>query len=203
VATVSDLLARYAVEACRQRGLRVPEDVAVIGSGDDHPICLQPAPSLSSLDCGFKQVGFKAAEALDRMMDGRRLSGTIVRLDHLRIIPRRSTDVFAVEDPIVADALRYIAEHCHEPINVTDVVDHLPASRRSLERRFAKVLNRSVAQEINRMRVQRLERLLVESDDPLEVLAPRCGFSDTAQMRRNFFQCRGMNPSEFRAEHRS
>jgi LacI family transcriptional regulator len=203
VHAVSDLLARYAAEACRQRGLRVPEDVAVIGTGDELPICLRPAPSLSSVDCGYRQVGHQAAELLDRLMSGETLDDPLIRLDHLSVIPRHSTDVFAVSDSLVASALRYIAEHCQEPINVGDVVEQLPASRRSLERRFAKVLGRSMAQEISRMRVQRLERLLVESDESLEVLAPRCGFSDTAQMRRNFFQCRGITPSVFREERRT
>jgi LacI family transcriptional regulator len=203
VLAVSDLLARYVAEACQQRGLRVPEDVAVIGTGDDDPICLHPEPGLSTVACGYKAIGYAAAELLNAMMDRRPHAERLLLRECVRVVARHSTDVFAVDDALVADALRYISEHCHEPINVSDVIDHVPSSRRSLERRFAKVLNRTIADEIGRMRIQRLERFLVESDEPLEVLASQCGFSDAAQMRRNFLNHRGMNPSEYREEHRS
>ncbi len=199
VFTYADLMARYVIETCQEKGLRVPEDVAVVGNGNDLPLCLQPEPALTSIDLGFRQIGIHCVELLERLMAGRKAPVEIVKLDeHIQLTARHSTDVFAVDDPLIASALRYISEHCHEPINVGDVVDKLPASRRSLERRFKTAVNRSVAEEICRMRVRRLERLLVDSDERLAVLAQQCGFHDTEQMRRNFQLLHGVTPSEYR-----
>jgi LacI family transcriptional regulator len=199
VFTYGDLVARYLIEACQQKGLRVPEDVAVIGNGNELPLCLQPEPTLTSMDLGFRQVGIRGAEILGDLMAGKKAPPETVRLDaSIQLMARHSTDVFAVEDPIVATALRYISEHCHEMINVNDVVENVAASRRSLERHFMKAVNRSVAEEICRLRVRRLERLLVDSDERLVVLAQQCGFHDTEQMRRNFHSLHGVTPTEYR-----
>lgn len=203
VFTYVDLQARYIIEACKQRGLRVPEDVAVIGSGNELPLCLQPVPTLTSVDNGFFQVGVRSVELLAALMAGATAPSEPVQLsESIKLVARQSTDAFAVDDPVVAMALRYISENCHKPINVGDVVGKVPASRRSLERRFSLVLNRSIASELRRLRVRRLERLLVDSDEPLAILAESCGFLDTEQMRRNFHQLHGITPSDYRKRHR-
>ncbi|MFZ9933106.1 MAG: substrate-binding domain-containing protein [Chthoniobacterales bacterium] len=199
VFTYMDLQARYVIDACKRKGLRVPEDVAVIGSGNELPLCLQPAPALTSVDHGFLHVGTRSLEILAAMIAGQQPpSEPILLAESMRLIARQSTDVFAVDDALVASALRYISENCHRPINVGDVVRNVPASRRSLERRFAHTLGRSIAAELCRLRVRRLERLLVDSNEPLAMLADHCGFLDTEQMRRNFHDLHGITPSEYR-----
>lgn len=199
VFTFVDLHARYFIEACKQIGLQVPADVAVIGSGNELPLCLQPTPTLTSLDHGFYQVGIRSVELLASLMSGKKAPSKVVQLsDMIQLIARQSTDSFAVNDPLVTSALRYISENCHKPINVEDVVNNVAASRRSLERRFNQTLNRSISSELCRLRVRRLERLLVDSNEPLAILADSCGFIDTEQMRRNFQQIHGTTPSVYR-----
>jgi LacI family transcriptional regulator len=198
-----DLQARYLIDACKQKGLRVPEDVAVIGNGDELPLCLQPTPTLTSMDNGYFNIGIHSVELLSNMMAGGKPPSQPVQLvDSIQLIARQSTDSFAVDDPSLASALRYISENCHKPINVGDVVRNVPASRRSLERRFSESLNRSIASEICRLRVRRLERMLVDSDESLSLLAESCGFLDTEQMRRNFHTIHGITPSQYRKRQR-
>ncbi|BCX50323.1 XylR family transcriptional regulator [Haloferula helveola] len=200
----NDLQARYIIEACRRKGLRVPEDVAVIGCGNELPLCLQPSPTITSMEHGFFHVGVRSVEILAELMDGAKPPSEPLLLENtIQLIARQSTDSFAVDDPLVSTALRYISENCHKPINVADVVNHVPASRRSLERRFTEVLNRSIAAELCRLRVRRLERLLIDSDEPLAMLADSCGFLDTEQMRRNFHRLHGVTPSEYRKKLKS
>ena len=202
IAATDDLMGRYVAELCSHLSLRVPEDVAIVGTGDDLPICLHPEPALSSVDCGYVQAGYRAAELLDEMMRRGRGDAVSEMLDNARLVARHSTDAFAVDDPIIGAALRFISEHCDQPINVSDVVGQVGASRRSLERKFSQVLGQSIGQEISRMRIRRLERLLVESTEPLEEVSRRCGFSDADQMRANFVRILGMTPSEYRRQHR-
>src|SRR5439155_12441795 len=70
VLTLTDLLGRYLGEACRARGLKVPSDVALVGSGNEPLICTISEPALSSIDYGFGRIGYRAAQLLDQMLDG-------------------------------------------------------------------------------------------------------------------------------------
>ncbi len=66
-----------------------------------------------------------------------------VKIGPGQLIVRRSSDVYAVDDTMVADAMRYIAAHYADEIGVADVVSHLPTTQRSLQRRFRRTLGRS------------------------------------------------------------
>lgn len=66
----SDLFAVDLVNATRSAGLRVPEDIAIIGY-DNNPLAALPLVDLSSIDQSGRRLGALAAEALLSRMDGR------------------------------------------------------------------------------------------------------------------------------------
>ncbi len=195
-----DLVSRYLVDVCRARGLHVPVDVALIDDGNEHAICSYQAPTLSSIDRGYTQVGYRAAELLDRMMDGEPAPAEPIRVAPAELIPRASTDVFAVGDPLVAQAMRYIAEHGHEAIHVDDVAQAVAANRRALERRFRKTLGRPIAEEIVRLRIERVKRRLVETEDSMKAVAHASGFTSANHLYKAFIRVEGMSPVEYRRQ---
>ena len=71
VLTAQDILCRYTANACLNAGLRIPEDVALIGMGNEPIMCLHPEPSLSSFDLNYEHVGYEAAALLDQLMNGK------------------------------------------------------------------------------------------------------------------------------------
>ena len=91
---------------------------------------------------------------------------------------RQSTDVLAVENPAVAEALRFIRIHAGEVLSVEDVVEAASTSRRLLERHFRQAVGAGIYQEIQRAHVERACRMLVETNWPLADVAERCGFSN-------------------------
>ena len=111
VFVVQDIFCRYLAYACLRAGLRIPEDVALIGFGNEPTVCVHPEPSLSSIEVGFERVGYEAAALLDRLMDGRPAPKAPILVQPAGLVVRRSTDVYVVDDPEVAAALRFIAEH--------------------------------------------------------------------------------------------
>jgi LacI family transcriptional regulator len=197
-----DLSARHVACACDRRGLNVPQDVALIGTHNEPVICLHPEPSLTSIDLGYERVGYRAAELLYAMMGGAAAPTEPIYLPSAELIPRRSTDSLAVEDQMVASALRFISEHSHEPIQVGHVAEGLHAPRRTLERRFSASLGRSVASEIARLRVERAKRKLVETKASIKSIAREFGFSNSLQMAVVFNRLEGMSPSVYRRQHR-
>ncbi len=104
---------------------------------------------------------------------------------------------------MVARALRFIAEHGHEPITVDDVVAATPTSRRSLERRFQKAMRRTISEEITRLRLERAKRRLAESDDALKNVAADSGFSSLNHFYRAFVRLEGISPKEYRKQRRA
>jgi LacI family transcriptional regulator len=199
---IRDLVCRYLIDICRSKGLHVPRDVAVIGLGDENVICESGEPSITSIDMGFMQVGYQAAAMLDRMMDGKAPPDDPILIPPAGLRMRESTDAYAVDDSAVARALRFIAEHGHEPITVDDVAGAAVITRRSLERRFQKILQRTIGQELLRMRLERAKRRLAETDEPLKQVAADSGFNSRRSFDRAFISNEGISPSQYRKQHR-
>jgi DNA-binding LacI/PurR family transcriptional regulator len=66
----SDRIARGAMQALREHGLRVPEDVAVIGF-DNHAMSAQTDPPLTTIEQPLREEGAKAVDLALELLDGR------------------------------------------------------------------------------------------------------------------------------------
>ncbi len=73
----SDLLARGVADALRERGVRVPDDVAVVGFDNWEIIAAKTRPPLTTVDMNLHELGRLAGEQLLAMIDGERATGTI------------------------------------------------------------------------------------------------------------------------------
>ena len=202
VFATDDLLCRYLADECEIEGWRIPDDAGLVGSGNTDLVCEGLSPSLSSVEYGFERVGLRAAQLLDRLMKGARAPREPILVSPATLVPRRSTDVFAVEDRAVAAALRFIADQAAGSIRVGDVAAAVPISRRSLERRFRAALGRTVHDEITRARVERVKRRLVETDLPIKAIARDSGFAGLEHLSRVFRQKEGRTPGAWRREQR-
>lgn len=196
-----DLICRYLVDICRAKGLHVSQDVAIVGTHNEPEICDAPQPSLTSIDLGFGQVGYRAAAMLDHLMDGHRAPTDPELVAPAELVPRQSTDVFAADDPLVARAMRFIAENSHERIQVKHVATAVAATRRTLERRFRSSIGRSIADEITRLRLERAKRRMVETDAPLKDVAKDAGFRTADHFYKVFARVEGMPPTQYREQH--
>lgn len=193
---------RQVLEACRTAGIRVPEQIAVVGVDNDELFCELSDPPLSSVALNAEAAGYRAAALLDRMMCGEIIPPQQILTEALYVVTRRSSEIVALEDADLAAALQFIHDHVTEPITVADVVDAVHISRRALELRFRRQLGRTVHDELERLRMQRAERLLTESDLPVPYIAEAVGYNNPNYFARVFQQKRGMSPTEFRRERR-
>ncbi|MEX1224625.1 MAG: substrate-binding domain-containing protein [Pirellulales bacterium] len=193
-----DLACRYLAEACRRKRLNIPNDVGLIGTQNEKVICLQPEPMLTSIDVSYEQVGYTAAQILDDMMDGKPSPDEPVLVPPKELVPRGSTDVLMVSDPLVSQALRFMAEQGHTGIRVQDVANAVSTARRTLERRFRAAMRRPIAEELTRLKVERVKRMLVETTTPIDLLAANSGFIDGKQLGKTFTRVVGVSPREYR-----
>jgi LacI family transcriptional regulator len=197
----NDLRGRQVLEVCALKGLRVPDEVAVLGVDDDHLLCELANPSLSSVALNGEQAGYQAAELLEGLMAGRIAKPQRIEADALWIVNRRSTDVVAVDDPEVSEALRFIRDNSRQPIGVNDVVNQVTLSRRGLEIRFQRALNRSIHDEIAHVRIERTKKFLVETTMPLWKIAELTGFDSLSYMSRMFHGKVGKTLAQYRRDH--
>ena len=196
----NDFRGRQVIEGCLQAGLRVPDDVAVVGVDEDRLLCELANPPMSSVVLNLERAGYQAAELLDGLMSGRVRQPQRILVEAMWVIPRRSTDVVAIEDRHVAAAARFIRDHCREAITVTDVVSKSGISRRSLEIRFQQLLGRSIRQQIQQTRLAWSKRLLLETNLSAEKVAQVSGFSSLSYMSSVFHRELGTTLTDFRRQ---
>jgi len=193
-----DIRGWQVLQACRRIGVAVPDEVAVVGVDNDDLLCNLSEPPLSSVILNPQSSGYLAASLLDEMMAGNPIAGGIRRIKPTSIVTRQSSDVLAIADPEVSQALRFIREHAADGIKVDDVLRAVPVSRRILEARFKKLLGHTPHDEILRIQLQRVKQLLEETDLPLRVIAERAGFKHVEYLSAVFKQHVGCPPSEYR-----
>ena len=198
------LLAAYEIQAqivldlCRSQSITVPEQIAVLGVDNDPLLCNLSTPSLSSVIPNAFGSGQLAAELLGQLMEKRKISSQGTLIAPLGIAQRQSTDVTAVDDPLIAQAMQFIREHACDGINVEDVLRNIPLSRRLLESRFRKATGKTPHQMITQRRLNRVELLLRETDLSQEEIARRCGFEYSEYMNTLFRKQHGVSPGLYR-----
>jgi len=192
-----------AIETAEELGLRVPEQISVVGVDDDDLLVESTDVSLSSVALPTFRIGFEAASLLDKIMRGETPPTTLLRLAPLAITTRQSSDLSAIPDADVTAALAFIRQHAAESIDVGAVVAEVPISRRVLERRFQKYLQRSILNEIQRIRIERARLLLMETDLPVGEVQRAAGFTSRARFHAVFAKSSGTKPKAFRQRFRS
>ncbi len=195
----NDFRAQQILDACREAGLAVPDEVAVVGVDNDDILCDFADPPLSSVVPDTSRIGYEAAELLERMMRGEPPPLKTIFVPPLSLVTRRSSDMLATEDRQIARAARLIREHAHEGITVNDVVKDLTMSRSLFERRFAKIFGRTPKEEILRIRVESIKLFLAETDYSLYQIALKTGFEHPEYMSVIFKIKTGQTPGEYRA----
>ncbi len=193
-----DLRAQQGLSAASEADLLVPEEVALLGVNNDLNRCELSFPPLSSVAPNAFQSGYRAAEILDHVLTGKKDPPAIERIEPAGVITRRSTDVLAIADRVVASALGFIRERACQNISVDDVVRHAHTSRSQLERKFRHFLGRTPQAEIRRIQVATIRTLLQETDFPLKKIAVLSGFEHVEYMCVLFKRVTGLAPGAFR-----
>jgi LacI family transcriptional regulator len=202
VMACSDGRAKQLISACVRSGARVPEDVAVVGVDNDEAMCELAEVPLSSVDPNGRRIGFEAAATLEKVMNTGKVDQKLVQIPPAGLVARASSDVLAVSDEEVANAIRYMQVHACDPMRVEDMMGELKVSRRTLEKRFRTIVGRTLHDEIRRLQFERARKLLSETDLNIPQVANRCGFRDPKRFTTLFREEFGSPPVAFRRHSR-
>lgn len=198
IMTANDYMARHTINEAVAQGLRVPEDIAVLGVNNYRWAVLMSAVAPSSIELSWYRIGQVAAQTLEGLMDGGTSPDRYI--PPLRVVQRRSTEIVASADPLVAHALQYIRDHLVEGIDVDDLLDQLEVSRRTLDNRMKDATGQSLYTAICRLRVEQAKQMLVKTDATMQRIARECGFDRQSRLNELFKRHTGMTPGQFRQQ---
>jgi len=188
----------YIIRCCRALGLRVPEDVAVIGS-DDTDLCLASDPTLTSVLLSLETVGFEAMRLLMDMIARRPPASSTVRLRCADLHVRESTGARRPEICDIGGALQCIQEQACRGITVQEVMRQTQrVSRVTFHRRFQETVGKTPAQAIRDRQLQEVRRLLTGTELPVAMISDLCGFSSPKVLARLFRAAEGTTLRAYR-----
>lgn len=198
ILTANDARAITLGRACAAIGLRVPHQVAILGVDNDQLVCEFAIPTLSSIDPNAYEVGYQGAALLHEILMGGTPPTEPRLVEPAGLIQRGSTEMFAHEDPVLAEAFMYLRAHACEGIRVKDVIRAFPVARRTLEKVSRRTLGHSPHQEIRRIQIERAKELLAGSNLPVSEVARRSGLLDGKYLAEVFRKELDTTPSDYR-----
>ncbi len=182
-----------AIVTCRDLGLRIPEDVAIVGVNDDEMCSEVSKPPLSSVALLTERIGYLAAERLACMIRGETIPEvTIVPPGPL--VVRGSSQAIATSDELVVRAVSFIEQSLARGVNVAETAKAMDVSRKTLELRFRAALRLSPGQAIVQRRIERAQSLLATTGLPVKQVATLSGFGTAARMGHVFRRSTGETP---------
>ena len=203
VFAANDPAAEEVMDVASAEGIRVPDELAVLGVDDDEVICERTAPPLTSIRVDFESGGFLAARLLGQLIDSPRRETVYATYPPFGVIHRQSIPLprrRANADPRVVRAQSFIRSEACSRLAVSDVVREMGCSRRLAEMGFRECTGRTILEEITSVRIERACVLLQSRSVSAEAVANQCGWSSVSAFREAFRKSCGMTVTEWRRE---
>ena len=200
IVTLRENDAVYLLNACREMGIRVPQEVGIL-SGADSRMAQFTDPPLSALVLDYLEMGRKAVAMLERLMGGQ-ISGR--RYERQRVTgvnARASTLGDSPLDQSIERVRQMIQNRACEGITVEEILGHLDMSRPTLEKRYRDLTGMSPAQHIRQIRAAKARELLTSTNISVTQVARRVGFDDPRPFMVFFKREFGQTPGAFRLAH--
>ena len=193
-----DAHALFITETCKIAGIRVPDDIAVLGVDDDELLCDISDPAISSIKMDVENGGYMTCRLLNERIHKRDPRPFNVVIKPLDIKERASTLIYNIKDKRVLDIIRFIDAHYYEDLGMADILSRVPLSRRSIEMKFRQEVGMTIYQYLLGVRVDHLAYLLRTTSLPFSEAVYKVGFRDSVNVARVFRKFKGCSPSEYR-----
>lgn len=193
-----DAHALYITETCKMAGLRIPEDISLLGVDNDDLLCGISDPPISSVELDVERGGYETCAMLHKQIIEKTRNPFNVVINPVKVVQRESTRLYNIKDQNVSKIVDYIDANYNSDIDISKILNLVPLSRRSIETKFRKEMGTTIYQYILLNRVEHLANLLLTTDRPVSEIADEVGFSDSGNFSRVFRKVKGCSPQEFR-----
>lgn len=196
-----DNQAHHISQVCKQCGIKIPEEISLLGVDNDEAICTLSDPPLSSINQAVEKGGYEVAILLDRMIRNPMGDYNDIVVQPTHIVTRQSTDIYATNDKYISIVLQYIHQNANNKISISDLNQLVPLSRRLLESRFKQVTGIPIYTYLMNLRIDKFAQRLLESNDSIIEIASEMNFLDYKNFSRQFKKIKGCTPSSYRLNH--
>ncbi|WP_249866279.1 helix-turn-helix domain-containing protein [Paenibacillus konkukensis] len=114
-------------------------------------------------------------------------------IDHIRSAQESHTVVDRVK--------RFIAEHIDQDLSRDDIAEHVFLNPDYLTRIFKKETGVSVSDYLLEARFNYAKQLLVQTDEPVSVIAATIGYTNFSHFSKMFKRVSGLNPQDYRKQY--
>jgi LacI family transcriptional regulator len=188
--------------ACDLAGLRVPEDVAIVGCENRNIEGMMAPVALSSVDTNWRRVGREAAVLLEQLMAGGQPTVPHVKVPARGVVARASTATFVTESEGVTRTLLHIREHFPQPLRLNGLARMAGMSERQFRSEFKRLVGRSPRAELHRARLACAARLLRDTELKLDAIAVESGLGTARKLCEFFAEAHRMTPTAWRQQAR-
>lgn len=201
IIAVTDSRARHLLQACAIAGVKVPDEVAIIGIDNEDLVNYLSRISLTTVVQGARQIGFQAARLLQiQLLSESEKAQCRIVVPPVGINERMSTDVKLTHDPLVRRALSFISENIHRPLKVIHVINYLRLSRTLIDTKFQKELGCKVHSVILREKLIRCRVLLENKNIPFADIPALVGFPSITYFYNFFTRQMNLTPAIYRQQ---
>lgn len=197
---VHDPVAEEVLQQAAVLGIRVPEDLAVVGVDNDPIICERTSPPLTSIGLDFERGGYLCAQLLDERIRNPKTDDVRLVFGVTSVARRLSTRSLRTGSARVAKAIAYIRRTACEGVTVPMVAAVMGVRRRMAEVEFRRETGHSIHDEIMDVRLEQVENLLRNPRQQITPIAQLCGWKSSAALRAAFQSRYGKSLRAWRAE---
>jgi DNA-binding LacI/PurR family transcriptional regulator len=197
----NDQVAASCLECAHYAGVRVPQEMSIVGV-DDHPIFTQMHQPLSSVRIDYQEIGRKAV-ALLLQLQGKR-PRTDLPLHHFvggELVVRQSSQPRLLGDEQISKALHHLHEHYGDTVTLLELARMTGMSRTSFATRFQRAVGQAPIRYLIKLRLNQAKLLLTESTLTVSEIAYRVGFEDQGYFTRAFKKLCKLTPTDYRQRH--
>ena len=201
----NDSIAAELISLCLKHDLRVPENIAILGVDNDDLINSSLVLGLSSVDSDLEGLGSASAKLMHKLLDDPTLKEKAIIHRHppKLVVSRRSTDCYAVRNPLVSNALHWIQNNFYKGIQATDVAEAMGVTQQGLQKAFVNNYIRSPGNEIRHQRIQAVAFLLSTTNAKLDTIAENCGYYSVNSLINSFRKQYNTTPGRYRIQQKA
>ena len=195
----TDLCARKAIDAANKAGIPVPQELQVIGIGNDTFVCEHSRPTISSVHPDFEGCGYLAMATLYRIISGTAATPRAISYGPKETIRRSSTRILGTYDARVIRALDFITARFADPnLRSETIASAMGCSRSLADLKFRQITGRTIRESIQSTRMDMAKRLLSGSSHDLKAIPSLCGYRSETTFMRTFKATTGLTMSDWR-----
>ncbi len=180
--------------------MKVPEQIAIIGTDNDMFLVCHANPPISSIIPGHAMMGTRAALEIKKLIEGEKSPDENIFIAPVGIAERTSSKSTLPATTMVRNIKKFIENNKTNHYGIADIVQYLGVSRRLAELRFQQLEGKTIHQAIESARLNEAKRLLRKTSYSISEIAKRSGFSGQNRFSHLFKERFGMSPKRWRCE---